>query len=398
MNSIEIFSGAGGLALGLKKSGFEHKAIIEINKDACKTIRSNKIFHFGKNLFEGSISDFNFMTISEEIDLLSGGPPCQPFSLGGKSKGRHDIRDMFPEAVRAIRESKPKAFIFENVKGLMRASFNDYFEYILLQLKHPSIKREDSENWERHKIKLLENEKINGDNSLEYNVIYKLVNAADYGIPQKRERVFFIGFRSDININWRFPEPTHSEDTLIWEKWISKEYWLRHKIPIPQVDEKNKSKAEKINKKYAYIKPTKKAWLTVRDTISDLPYPTDSQVKRVNDHIFKGGAKIYPGHTGSYIDEPAKALKAGDHGVPGGENMIRYQDGSVRYFTVRESARFQTFPDDFTFEGSWGEAMRQLGNAVPVKLAEIIGKSIFKSLSELKNDSKSLIRQDGDDI
>lgn len=93
------------------------------------------------------------------------------------------------------------------------------------------------------------------------------------------------------------------------------------------------------------------------------------------------GARIYKGHTGSPLDEPAKTLKAGDHGVPGGENMVAFPDGSVRYFTIRESARLQSFPDSYVFPGSWTESMRQLGNAVPVKLAHMLGQSIGKALS-----------------
>ena len=97
------------------------------------------------------------------------------------------------------------------------------------------------------------------------------------------------------------------------------------------------------------------------------------------DHKYQPGAKAYPGHTGSPIDEPSKALKAGVHGVPGGENMIRYPDGRVRYFTVREAARIQTFPDNYALHGAWSEAMRQLGNAVPVDLASIFIDSVIKS-------------------
>ena len=100
------------------------------------------------------------------------------------------------------------------------------------------------------------------------------------------------------------------------------------------------------------------------------------------DHTFQPGAKVYPGHTGSPIDEPSKALKAGDHGVPGGENMIRFPDGSVRYFSIREAARVQTFPDDYALHGSWGEAMRQLGNAVPVDLAATVVGSVVEHLSK----------------
>ena len=142
-------------------------------------------------------------------------------------------------------------------------------------------------------------------------------------------------------------------------------------------------KVEKIRKKYGLFKPDNLPWVTVRDALSDLPDPNHETAKKYNQHIFKEGAKIYSGHTGSYIDEPSKALKAGAHGVPGGENMIRFEDGSVRYFTIRESARIQTFPDNFYFEGSWGEIMRQLGNAVPAKLAEKVGLSVFNALVKL---------------
>jgi DNA (cytosine-5)-methyltransferase 1 len=113
----------------------------------------------------------------------------------------------------------------------------------------------------------------------------------------------------------------------------------------------------------------------VRDAISDLPAPTEGAAVP-NNHVFNPGARSYPGHTGSPLDEPAKTLKAGDHGVPGGENMLRALNGQLRYFTVRESARLQSFPDDFLFRGSWTETMRQLGNAVPVRLAELIAFDI----------------------
>ena len=103
-------------------------------------------------------------------------------------------------------------------------------------------------------------------------------------------------------------------------------------------------------------------------------------------HKLQGGARSYPGHTGSPLDEPAKTLKAGDHGVPGGENMLRTPSGSVRYFSIRESARLQTFPDDFVFHGSWTESMRQLGNAVPVALAEIVARSVKAKLEKAHGD------------
>lgn len=380
LNSIELFAGAGGLAIGLHEAGFSPKAIVEFNKDACRTIRSNKVFDFGTGLYEGDVSKFDYFSVSEAIDLVSGGPPCQPFSLGGKAKGHSDSRDMFPEAVRAIREKRPRAFVFENVKGLLRKSFFEYFEYIILQLQYPSIDKKSKEDWQDHRARLECYHTQCKHTELEYNVVYRLVNAADYGVPQKRERVFIVGFRSDIDAKWSFPEPTHSEDALLWDKWITKEYWSRHGIKRPIVNPKEQVLAEKLLAKYGMFEPQHKPWVTVRDALADLPDPRSPQAKSYNHHEFKDGAKVYPGHTGSYIDEPSKALKAGGHGVPGGENMIRFEDGSVRYFTVRESARIQTFPDSFEFQGAWGEVMRQLGNAVPTELSRKVGQSIFQAI------------------
>jgi DNA (cytosine-5)-methyltransferase 1 len=122
-------------------------------------------------------------------------------------------------------------------------------------------------------------------------------------------------------------------------------------------------------------------WLTVRDAIASLPDPEREPNNGTPNHTVNPGAKAYSGHTGSPIDEPAKTLKAGDHGVPGGENMLVLPDGTVRYFTIREAARLQTFPDEYVFPRSWSESMRQLGNAVPVKLAEVIARSVCDALS-----------------
>ncbi|GHU83321.1 hypothetical protein FACS189468_8360 [Spirochaetia bacterium] len=213
----------------------------------------------------------------------------------------------------------------------------------------------------------------NCDKDLNYNVVFRLVNAADYGIPQKRERVFIVGFRNDINGKWSFPETTHSEDSLNYSKYVTKEYWEKHSINY-------RGKTGNIN--LSFFDDIKKPWVTLRDAISDLPNPTDS-----NDYInhkYQQGAKIYSGHTGSVMDEPSKTIKAGTHGVPGGENMMVLDNGAVRYFTVREAARLQTFPDDYYFPCSWTESMRQIGNAVPVKLGAIVADSVRRTLFSSK--------------
>lgn len=371
MRSLELFSGAGGLAKGLENSGFRHAALVEFNKDACASLSEN----FDKDkVFFGDIKDFELESISD-IDLVVGGPPCQPFSLGGKHQAEKDHRDMFPYAIEAIEKLAPKAFIFENVKGLLRSSFSEYFEYLILRLTYPSLRAKNNQEWKFH-LNQLRNVTRGSYAGIKYDVSYKLVNAANYGVPQTRERVIIVGLRSDLNLPWSFPEETHSEDRLLWEMLVTGEYWQRHSIPTKtQV----KEKIFRLTERYGLFEPEQAAWQTVRDALSGVPHPKEKH--GIADHVFRDGARTYPGHTGSEIDWPAKTLKAGGHGVPGGENMIRYEDGSVRYFSVFEAKRLQTFPDDFVIKGAWGEAMRQIGNAVPVRLGEIIGKHLANTLN-----------------
>ena len=312
--------------------------------------------------------------------VVSGGPPCQPFSLGGKHRGYMDERDMFPEAVRAVRELQPQAFIFENVKGLMRETFTDYFEYIYLQLSSPGLVRRKGERWHEHRARLEKNHTSRRKRA-EYNVVYRLLNAADYGVPQKRERVFIVGLRSDLGVEWSFPEPTHSEDALLRAQWKTGEYWERHKLSKRNRPTPTNRLARRIERAANELFGVDmEPWITVRDAISDLPDPEKHPDNGISNNNFNPGARSYKGHTGSPYDEPAKTLKAGDHGVPGGENMLARLDGTVRYFSVREAARLQTFPDEYKFYGSWTETMRQLGNAVPVLLAETVAISMAETL------------------
>jgi DNA (cytosine-5)-methyltransferase 1 len=380
MNSLELFSGAGGLAKGLELSGFKHSALVD-NKHAytslCENFDSEKVFF-------GDVREFDLETLNN-IDLVAGGPPCQPFSLGGKHQADRDKRDMFPAAIHAIERLKPKAFIFENVKGLLHQTFADYFEYIMLRLTYPSFNAEVTLDWQRHLSKLRgANNSFYSDTK--YNVQFKLINAANYGVPQNRDRVIIVGIRSDLDCEWLFPPETHSADRLFWDMYVTGEYWERHKIcksERPLIDRTIKSKIFKLIEKHGEFKPGLMPWQTVRDALSNLPDPQSNH--DIRDHIFHDGARIYPGHTGSILDAPAKTIKAGDHGVPGGENMIRFSDGSVRYLTVLEAKRLQTFPDNFVIKGVWGEAMRQIGNAVPVLLAEIMGHEIMKTLNSPNN-------------
>jgi DNA (cytosine-5)-methyltransferase 1 len=367
--SLEIFSGTGGLAKGLEIAGFKHAQFIEINKNACISLRKN---FDPEIIFEGDVAEFDLGRLSE-IDIVAGGPPCQPFSLGGKHKAYEDSRDMFPHAIRYIEKLQPKAFFFENVKGLLRDSFAEYFEYIVLRLTYPSHNILSNEDWQGHLYRLKQLS-FKQYSEIRYNVEFKLLNAADFGVPQKRERVVIIGIRSDLNRIWKFPKPTHSEDSLNWDKFVTGDYWKKHKLPLLE----DAIVAESLQNKYGVFPPDEQPWQTIRDALMDVPHPDEQH--RIPDHIFRDGAKIYSGHTGSDIDLPAKTIKAGGHGVPGGENMIRFQDGTVRYLTTYEAKLIQTFPRDFIISGAWGEAMRQIGNAVPVKLSEVIARKLYELL------------------
>jgi DNA (cytosine-5)-methyltransferase 1 len=354
LQSIELFSGAGGLALGLHAAGFRHEALYEWNASAVETLLYNQRMGHpslqGCTITRADVRQVDFTKYSG-IDLVAGGPPCQPFSMGGKAAGMNDVRDMFPQAIRAVAEAQPRAFIFENVRGLLRPAFSNYVEFIRLQMEFPRFPISENVSWDQNLARLQRHKERTKDTptELRYRVHVHQANAAEFGVPQHRHRVFFVGFRSDFVTDWSFPKPTHHDSA---------------------------------------------SWMTLSTAIGDLPAPSSSAAKKWHNHLLQPGAKSYPGHTGSPLDRPAKALKAGAHGVPGGENMILYPDGAVRYLSVRESARVQTFPDDYVFLGSWTEAMRQLGNAVPVKLATMVGSSVAKALAGRPSDHLNLPEND----
>ena len=380
--TFELFAGAGGMALGLAQTGCAHCGLLEWDADACATSRSNWA---PLGVFEGDARDFSYRRFQDEhgtIDCVAGGPPCQPFSLGGVGKGVSDTRDMFGEAARAIAELRPRYFIFENVKGLLREKFASYFGYILRQLQFPFIRKQESEQWFDHSERLRKALTLReqcGNATERYRVKRRLFNAADFGVPQNRFRVFIIGVREDLDVEPEFPETTHSEELLLWEQWVTGEYWERHCVPKvkrPRPSSRITKRVSELRRQYGLFLPQGRRWVTVRDAISDMPRPGSDFP--IFNHEVRPGAKPYPGHEGSPYDEPSKALKAGVHGVPGGENMIAFPDGSYRYYTPREAARIQSFPDSYKFCGSVSETMRQIGNAAPVAVCRIIGKHLLK--------------------
>jgi DNA (cytosine-5)-methyltransferase 1 len=379
MRSIELFAGCGGLALGIARAGFKHDIIVESDNDSITTLRENKrrrvahVRHW--QIDQHDTREMNFAQF-EGVDLLSGGPPCQPFSIGGLHLGPRDPRNMWPEAIRAVREIRPKAFLIENVRGLFRPNFTNYLSYINLQLSYPDLKLRDEESWKSHLARLRQHARSRSGTKVVYRVLSEAINAADYGAAQKRYRAIFIGVAKEYGDDWCFPTATHSQEALAWSKHVERDYWTRHdarRICEPSSD----SETQALKRVLARgSKPLEHPWVTVRDVISDLPSPTRRE--RIPGHWQHPGARAYEKHTGSCLDEPAKALKAGDHGVPGGENMLADRQGRVRYFTIREMARLQGFPDDFTVSGTWKAATRQLGNAVPTSVGEYMGNEVLR--------------------
>jgi DNA (cytosine-5)-methyltransferase 1 len=357
MKSVELFSGCGGLALGLSRAGFEHVLMVERNENAVSTIEHNRqrgVEHVRDwTVTQDDVRDIDWTPHEGSIDLVAGGPPCQPFSIGGIAAGHLDERDMWPEAIRAVDEMWPKAFLFENVRGLGRPIFRDYFEWIQAALGSPHIHRRKREDHASHKRRLKREEPA-------YKVIALSVNAADFGAPQKRHRIIVAGVRADLGIDIAPPERGHSKERLEWEQDVTGNYWRKHRL--------GRNHQRNAADEMLLVEPEHQPWVTVRDTFQGLGKPNNR-----GNHVLQPGARQYTGHTGSAMDEPAKALKAGVHGVPGGENMVVLDDGAVRYFTIREAARLQGLPDDYEFDCAWSEAMRQLGNAVPAQMSEQLG-------------------------
>jgi len=356
MESLELFAGAGGLAIGTARAGFGHVAAIERDMACAETLRAN-----GLPVMEADAAGVDYSPWAGTA-LVSGGPPCQPFSSAGKHLGRFDPRDMFPTLVRAVREVRPRLVLVENVKGLLRTAFSGYLEYVLLQLSRPGVAPGDKESPDEHMKRLRQSD-------AEYEVARGLLNAADFGVPQTRERVFILASKSGNDLGT--PSPTHSRRSLLRSQWVTGEYWARHGIEPPEPP-------ARLSKRIAEAKELGDdgllPWRTVRDAISDIMY--DSPARK---------AKSYKGHTGSDLDMPSKTLKAGVHGVPGGENMVRLPEGD-RHYTVREAARVQGFPDSWSFPHSWTTGMRQIGNAVPPPLAEAVTKSLARATPPVSSD------------
>lgn len=381
LTALELFAGAGGLALGVKQAGFSCLGLIERDPAAVETLAANASSHLGIDAAKILAEDAATVDLTrfQGVDLLAGGPPCQPFSAGGKTRGPDDPRNMFPAFFRAVAYLLPQALLIENVKGLTRPKFSAYFGYILKQLEFPLHVPQRGGAWNVHYETLLALNPKDVPLDEQYEVSFQVIDAANFGVPQRRERIIITAFRRDIGLKPPSLATTHSRLALLEDQYGSGSYWTRHQIAfVPDHQTGKKIALEQA--------PNLRPWVTVRDALQGLPFPSARGMPEVDpqNHVQHPGARSYPGHTGSHYDWPAKALKAGAHGTPGGENTVQVcaTTGEVRYLTIREAARLQTFPDDWRFQGSWGACIRQLGNAVPVLVARQFATELRKLLEK----------------
>lgn len=328
---LELFAGAGGLAIGLEKAGLKCAALNEIDKWACQTLRNNRP---NWNVLEGDIKNFDFSKFKNKVDIVTGGFPCQAFSYAGKKLGLKDARGtLFYEFARAVQEVNPAICIGENVRGL---------------LSHDNGKT------------------LKGMISILDEIGYKVappqvLKAINYRVPQKRERLILVGIRKDIDIEYKYPKPHRKIYNL-------KDALKKSELYNSDVPQSKGSKYPEHKKEVLDLVPPKGYW---RDL------PLDIQKDYMGKSFYLGGGKTGMARRIGW-DEPSLTLTCS----PAQKQTERCHPDETRPFTVREYARIQTFPDDWEFAGSISQQYKQIGNAVPVNLAEEIGYSIIKVLNE----------------
>lgn len=328
--AIDLFAGAGGLSLGLKMAGWRVEAALEIKSDALKTHARNmpEVRHINRDVREVDFSEF------AGIDLVAGGPPCQPFSVSGKQLGTKDERDMVPQFVRAVREARPKAFMMENVHGLTTAKFRPYLDEKIAELA-----------------------------ALGYSVFWRVLDASEYGVPQNRMRLFVVGVEKGKAFD--FPSPTHGEKLGLLAKATVREALL----DAPQ-DEPNKAKVVYCKKPIIRKSPFAGMLLNGQGR----PLNLDGQSHTIP--ASAGGNRTHVVDESGTLSEYHRELLAGGATRKG-------EAAGCRRLTVRESARLQTFPDDFEFIGGRSGRYSQIGNAVPPLLAKAVGSAILSALNRV---------------
>ena len=313
---VSLFSGAGGLDLGFKEAGFQIVWANDFDKDAVDTYKLN----VGSECVCGDISQIPSSDIPD-CDVIVGGFPCQGFSVANTKRNVLDERNkLYLQYIRILKDKKPKFFVAENVKGI-------------LSLGHGEV------------IKAI----VNDFSEVGYDVQYRLLNAADYGVPQLRQRVIIVGVRKDLNISFEYPAPSYSQNG---------ENGLR-------------------------------PWVTVSDALKNIPDPDGPDADSVPNNDYSKYKMLLNGYLGkrpTNPERPAPTVTArGDR--KGGVVVLPHPNGKRR-MTVRELAAIQSFPLQFRFSGSRTDCYRQIGNAVPVLLSKAIASALKETIEEVSHERK----------
>lgn len=339
---VELFAGAGGLALGLEEAGFEDVGLVEWDKHACDTLRLNRP---NWNVIQGDVVEIaengirNYIDKDVEVDLLSGGYPCQAFSYAGKKLGLEDIRGtMFYYYAKILQELKPKVFLAENVRGLVSHDNGKTLQTM-----------------------------IDVFTDMGYNVRYEILKAINYDVAQKRERVIIIGTREDLSegIDFKFPKPFDHIPTL--------------RDALKDVPQSEGAKYPDKKKQVLDLVPPGGCWIDLPEEIAK---------DYMGKSYYSGGGKRGMARRISW-DEPCLTVTCS----PAQKQTERCHPDETRPFTTREYARIQSFPDEWMFSGAMSQVYKQIGNAVPVKLGKAVGLSIVDYLNKVEEFEGSILLQ-----
>jgi len=333
--SIELFAGAGGMAIGMEKAGIEHSLLNDFDRYATQTLKKNRPEW---NVVHGDVAKIDFKPYRNKIDILTGGFPCQTFSYAGKKMGMEDTRGtLFYEFARALNESQPKVFLAENVKGLFS---------------------HDKGRTLQTMVDVFE--------SMGYDILEpRVLKAIHYRVPQKRERLFIMGIKKEYasTVTFRWPKGNATVYTL--KDALKKSDLFETDVNVSQGQEYPEKK-----KKVLDLVPPGGYW---RDL------PLDLQKEYMMKSFYLGGGKTGIARRISW-DEPSLTLTCS----PAQKQTERCHPDETRPFQVREYARIQTFPDEWMFEGSMTQQYKQIGNAVPVNLAYALGTSLVQVLNDIE--------------
>ncbi|MBN1462051.1 MAG: DNA (cytosine-5-)-methyltransferase [Paludibacteraceae bacterium] len=334
---IELFAGAGGLAIGLEKAGLNCVALNDVDKWACATLRKNRP---NWNVLEGDIKSFDFSEYHNKVNVVTGGFPCQAFSYAGKKLGLNDARGtLFYEFARVVKEVNPPICIGENVRGLLSHENGRTLQGMISIL-----------------------------DEIGYNIMpIQILKAIDYKVPQKRERLILVGVRKDIVTKFEYPKPYKKIYTL--KDALKKGDLFDFDVPNSEGVKYPKRKKEILD-----LVPPKGYWRNL---------PLDIQKEFMGQSFYLGGGKTGMARRIGW-DEPCLTLTCS----PAQKQTERCHPDETRPFTVREYARIQTFPDEWIFSGSTAQQYKQIGNAVPVNLAKEVGFAIISFLNKYYEELK----------